>query len=102
MFKPTKAKLILFGILLVLIFAPLFLIGGGLTVLLPACQIFWLAGLAQALGLPVVSNRVDAFSLAAPNVLGMILVVIGLVISLAFDYMLACVIVRVFSGAKRP
>ena len=69
MFKPTKAKLILFGILLVLIFAPLFLIGGGLTVLLPVCQIFWLAGLAQALGLPVVSNRVDAFSLAAPNVL---------------------------------
>jgi len=101
MFKPTRAKLILFGILLVLIFAPLFLFGGGFTAILPGLQIFWLAGLAQALRVPVVSTRVDAFSLAAPNALGVVLVVVGLTVSLALDYMLACILVTPFSGAQR-
>ena len=99
MFRFTKRKIAAWIILVVLGLSPLFLIGSGLAVVIPALEIFWLAGLAQAAGIQVTAGPgVDAFSLIPPNAVGISLVLVGFTISLAVQYALACVLVRVTSN----
>jgi hypothetical protein len=98
-FRFTKRKVEVWIILVVLVLSPLFLIGSGLAVVLPALEIFWLARLAQAAGIQVTAGPgVDAFSLIPPNALGISLVLVGFTISLAVQYALACVLVRLTSN----
>jgi hypothetical protein len=102
MFKPTKAKVAVFLVLLSAIFAPMFFVGSGLALIVPVAAIFWLAGLADAVGIPVVVNGgVDAFKLSAPNRLGQILIIVGSAVSLMVVYAAACVLSRFSNGIRR-
>ena len=86
--------------LLVVTFSPLVMFGGGPVIIFPVLMIFWLAGLAQALGVPVSNRGIDAFSLMPPNIIGGILILVGFVISLAFYYWLAGALARMFVKSK--
>lgn len=50
MLKLTPAKLLLSLTLVAVSFSPLLFAGSGMMIALPVLQIFWLAGLVQALG----------------------------------------------------
>jgi hypothetical protein len=92
--KPTLAKIALFILLLGVGLGPMFFYGNGPALIVPVVEIFWLAGIAQALGVPVaVNGGVDAFNLVPPNGIGMILIVVGSAISLALNYAVASFIV---------
>ncbi len=93
MLKPTLAKLALSALFLTIGLGPMFVYGNGPALILPVMEIFWLAWIAMALGVPVVVTRVDAFALAAPNAIGVILIVVGFAISVAVNYALASFIV---------
>jgi hypothetical protein len=82
--------------LLVVTVSPLVVFGGGPAIILPVLLVFWLAGLAQAVGVPVSNHGVDAFNLMPPNVIGGVLIAIGLVVSLGAYWWLAGVLSRVF------
>jgi hypothetical protein len=74
---------------------------GGFPSAVPVILIFWLAGLASALRLPVaVDGGVDAFRLTPPTILGIVLMVVGFGISLAAQYIVACIIVRGVSKVR--
>lgn len=101
MFKLTKAKLAVCVALVTLSFSPLLLFSSGPAVFVPVIQIFWLAGLARALGVPVAAHGgVDAFNLIPPNGIGSILLLVGCAISVAGHYMLASVLVTIVSSKK--
>ena len=101
MFKPTRAKLVLFLTIVIVSLSPLVIFGSGPAVILPAIQIFWLAGLASALGIPVAADGgVDAFSLTPPTVLGAVLTLVGFGISLAVQYVVACILVKGVSKVR--
>jgi hypothetical protein len=98
-FKPAKAKIVLFLTMVIVSLSPLVMFGSGPALILPAAQIFWLAGLASAFGVPVaVDGGVDAFSLVPPSVIGIVLTLVGFGISLTVHYMAACVLV---TGASK-
>jgi len=96
----TRIRIAVFVGLLVVTFSPLVVFGGGPAIIFPVLLIFWLAGLAQALGVPVSNRAIDAFNLMPPNIIGGTLIVIGFVISLAFYYWLAGVLARVFVKSR--
>ena len=97
MFKPTKARIVIFLTTVILSFSPLLIFGSGLAVILPAVQIFWLSGLASALGVPVAAGGgVDAFNLIPASATGGTLILVGLSISLGVHYAVACFVVRLF------
>ena len=96
--KPTLAKIALFILLLGVSLGPGFFYGGGPAAIIPVMEVFWLAGIAQALGVPVVVNGgVDAFHLVPPSGIGTILIVVGSAISLALTYAFASFIIWVRS-----
>lgn len=101
MFRLTKAKLVVFVALATPSFSPLLLFGSGPAVIVPVIRIFWLAGLAGALGVPVAAQGgVDAFNLIPPTGIGSILLLVGSAISLAGHYVLASVLVTIVSNRK--
>jgi hypothetical protein len=100
MLKPANAKTVILLVLSVAIVAPLFLVDKGFALVVPIVAIFWLDGLAKALGFTVsVNGGVDAFNLVPPNTLGTLLILLGSAASLGALYMMAR---RLLSGdAKR-
>jgi len=98
--KVTKARIGLFLILLAVSFGPLLFVGSGSAMIIPAILIFWLAALAQAVGVPVATNGVDAFNLLPPTVVGGILIAAGLTVSLAVQYWVAGVVATAFSRSR--
>jgi hypothetical protein len=99
MLKFTKAKFAVCVGLLMLSLSPLVLVGSGPALIFPIMHFFWLAGLAEELGLPV-GEGPDAFNLFPPNALGAILIALGSAISLAGYYVVAAFLVAMFSKKK--
>ena len=104
MFKLTKGKFAVFLLLVGLTFGPALFIGSGMAVVLPVIEMFWLAALANGIGIDVTAGPgVDAFNLVPPNVAGFILIVIGLTVSLVVQYILVCVLsARFFKVSPAP
>jgi hypothetical protein len=103
MFKPTTSKIVLFLTIVIVGLSPLVIFGSGPAVILPVVEIFWLPGLLSAFGAPVaVDGGVDAFNLTPSTVLGIGLTLVGFGISLAVQYVVACVLITGVSKLRKP
>jgi hypothetical protein len=96
MFRPTKATLSVFIVLLTVTIGPMLVFDSPSTQVIPFCAMYWLDLVADAGGLPVaVNGGVDAFKLAPANLLGSILIIVGSVVSLIMHYVAACMAVAI-------
>lgn len=98
MLRLANTKTVILAIVAVIVVGSLFR-GGGFALIVPVAAIFWLDGLARALGFTVsINGGVDAFNLVPPNALGMLLILAGSAASLGA----ACLMVRRLVQASPP
>jgi hypothetical protein len=96
MFRPTKATVSVFIVLVSVTVGPMLLFDSLSAQVIPFCAMYWLDLLADAVGLPVaVNGGVDAFNLAPPTLLGWSLIIVGSAVSLIVHYMVACTAVAI-------
>src|SRR3954462_10466251 len=96
MFKPTKATLSVFIVLLTVTIGPMLVFDSPSTQVIPFCAMYWLDLVADAVGLPVaVNGGVDACKIAPANLLGSILIIVGSVVSLIMHSVAACTAVAI-------
>lgn len=101
-FKPSKAKIIIFFILVILNISVPFIsvwVSGEFFLFYKFLyQIVWLWEFGGRTGLNVEHG---GDFIANPNTLGLILIILAILISLAIHYSLACIIVNIIARIKK-